>query len=291
MGEKGTEVAEVDTKKEGLFLELQDAIKTAQTEREYRPDEEEQGRKFAALRALVFGGMDDDGVDLVEELRGHLRAVRIEEQTFAAKQKREERPINDAQVLRGKLFEELIRKEKLESKSSLANEMLALAHDPERFDLEDFLGMWKNPDLAIIKITDSGFVIEAIGEAKLGLLDRRAFDQLKKWGFWEGLSETVRILNHIDNLSKCGLKEIGQRKGKGEILIAPSFKQHVFIPANRNSEDIRSLIDQQKGGLSEEETERFIGLLENKKLISIEKSVFSTHDVVAMAEVLLKKIG
>jgi len=118
--------------------------------------------------------------------------------------------------------------------------------------------MYRNPDLAFIEVTKKGdIIIEAVGEAKLGSLDRAA-DQLGKGGFRQGLTKMSEVLNKMGDLSKLGLKELG--KARGEIRLSNSFKQILIVPADRDSEEL----------------ERFSDLIGDKNQVRAQKSSFST---------------
>lgn len=288
MGEQRPEVEGVASETVTLVRKLFQGLESVRGEGEYFPDRRKQ---LETLQNLPD--------NFLEIIKAHLIVVE-KEQVFFSSFRGEETEIRDkAKEVRGKLFEMLVEAENSQFKTPLAKELLALAHNPGLYQLEDFLATHRNPDLAFIHLTETGdVVIEAVGEAKLGLLGKRALNQLRKSGFWEGLNLIVDFLNITDpkSLKRCELKQIAEcKRGGRKIIISPEFRQYVFVPANRDIGSVENLIQPSDGyekeRFTEEERKRLAEILGNKRVIQIKKSCFSTDEVAVMAQVLLKKIG
>jgi len=120
MAELGAEAEAVDLQKEALISKLASCLQEGP----------ERDKKLAVLRRLP--------VDLIDELGAYLQAAQKEENYYALQKGRQAEKLDDAQVARGKLFEFLVEAENPQFETPVAEEIVALMHDPGRFNLEDF---------------------------------------------------------------------------------------------------------------------------------------------------------
>ena len=87
--------------------------------------------------------------DLIYELAGHLRTSFLESQKFAELRGApfDEEDFDDETILRGKVFEMLVAADPtLHAPDPIAEELLTLMHDPERFAMEEVLRYYRTPD-------------------------------------------------------------------------------------------------------------------------------------------------
>jgi hypothetical protein len=182
----------------------------------------------------------------------------------------------------------------LGDKTPLAEEILSLIHNPVRFNLEDRLGFYRNPDLAFISIDeDQNITVHGAGEAKLGYLNYRAFRQLSSSGIKYGITRATNYLNKVENLEEYGLSNLAAKKKKVAtssqedfLKVSPDFKQVLIVPANKNIEDPESLI--KHDDFSSNNRESMIDIL--KKEVEIKKAAFSYSEVLAITDYFLEKI-
>ncbi len=173
-------------------------------------------------KTAIINNLPDD---LVEQIHAHMMAVDIENSRYGKGPTTEYR--KQLGVLKGELFERLVQahpreffqdvelplpdpenpKKNLRLKgynpdNILENELLTFLHDPERFDVPRGDSN-RNPDLVFTDIRryKSGESkekesevqeVSAVGEAKVGKIDYRAFQQLKSFEEtfserWEGI--------------------------------------------------------------------------------------------------------
>lgn len=269
-----------------LRVEMWSVLSQVVPENGYTPDRERQKR--------VFNLMHWD--TLVEDLREHLTTNAEEQKKFSrgksAKEKSENQRDGEGKVLRGKVFETLLNADiAFGQRSPLELELLALAHNPDQFGLGGLLGYYRNPDMAFIltKLGDST-VVEGIGEAKLGTLNRRAYMQLSDTGFARGVRALVTVVNSLDNPEVFGLVEVAKAKklaGEAPILtIAPEFSQLLVVPANRNLSQPSKLINYAdfKNPIERKE---LLQLLRDPKRVTIQKAAFSGAEVGAITSKLI----
>lgn len=269
-----------------LRVEMWSVLSQVVPENGYTPDRERQKR--------VFNLMHWD--TLVEDLREHLATNAEEQKKFSrgksAKEKSENQRDGEGKVLRGKVFETLLNADvAFGQRSPLELELLALAHNPDQFGLGGLLGYYRNPDMAFIltKLGDST-VVEGIGEAKLGTLNRRAYMQLSDTGFARGVRALVTVVNSLDNPEVFGLVEVAKAKklaGEAPILtIAPEFSQLLVVPANRNLSQPSKLINYAdfKNPIERKE---LLQLLRDPKRVTIQKAAFSGAEVGAITSKLI----
>lgn len=271
------EIAEL-TEKELLINELVAAASTAKRSENYTPNLDAQ--------RTVLNNLPEN---LVELLHGHLHVAQKEQNYFDTLHKRPLEIVDDKTVVCGELFELLVESQYLKQEAAVVDELLAFFHDPARFELNKLLGHVRNPDLAYVHYDSNAerFVIDAAGEAKLGLLNKRAFSQLKE--FEEKFKRVAQILNLDElDLEAHGLEALSEFQGS--ISISKAFKRILFVPANRDAADIDSLIRSDPQEFTDDEYEEFYSMLDNTNFVDIQKSVFSTQEVSKMAEVLVQKI-
>ncbi len=198
--------------------------------------DEQRQKKLAILKGL--------SPSLITELHGHLQAVTVEEGIFFGGGKKNNKEKlgeeKDKRILRGKLFEMLVEQENAQSRTPVSEEILGLMHNPDRFGLARELGLYRNPDLAFVKVDEvtGRITIEAAGEAKLGRLDYRSFRQFETGGFIKGFQVLTAVLNGRKDLADSGLRSIA---GK-EVILSDSFKQILIVPSDRRAGDKRDLI-------------------------------------------------
>jgi len=222
---------------------------------------------------------------IVEELHGHLH-VAYKEYAFFKEQRNLEGEFDDGKVLRGEVFERVVQTE-FTRDDAVANKLLALMHDPERFLLKKELDHIRNPDLADLEHTgDNKIRITELGECKLGRLNYRAYKQLSKNGLRSSLEAVRDVLSGAD-LEAIGLGEVAA--AGGEIVLDPNLRQAIILPADRNLEDTRSLIAEWDF-YRDEDIEAFVELLEDESRTTIRQSAFSTGEIFRMTDVLLAKV-
>ena len=185
-------------------------------------------------------------------------------------------------IMAGEVFESLIRADRglFEAETEAAAEVREVLHRPERFNpvLERELGHMRTPDLA--RVNDRG-QITGFAEAKLGLLDERASNQLSREGSLASLRVATRFLReHHQNLAGWGLVELSKRPQR-EIKVALECERVLVVPVDRDLSAPSSLI---KSGAR---TPEFEALLRNE--IKIVKSPFSLEEVWAVADLVLEK--
>jgi hypothetical protein len=236
----------------------------------------------------------------VGDLRNHL-ATNLEEQKKFSRGKNQnllskDKGDGEGKVLRGKVFELLLNADPAFGKRSpLELELLALAHNPDAFGLGGVLGYYRNPDMAFI-LTKSGdsTVVEGIGEAKLGTLNRRAYAQLSDTGFARGVKALVMVVNALKDPEKFGLVEVAKAKrlaGSAPILtIAPEFSQLLVVPANRNLAQPSKLINY-KDFSDPTERQGLLTLLKDSSKVMIQKAAFSAGEVAAMSQTLHRLVS
>ncbi len=272
--------------KHPLQLEVWRVLQSVQPEAGYIPD---RNRQKQILEMMHWD-------TLVEDLREHLATNAEEQKKFSrgksAKEKLENQRDGEGKVLRGKVFETLLNADiAFGQRSPLELELLALAHNPDQFGLGGLLGYYRNPDMAFIltKLGDST-VVEGIGEAKLGTLNRRAYMQLSDTGFARGVRALVTVVNSLDNPEVFGLVEVAKAKklaGEAPILtIAPEFSQLLVVPANRNLSQPSKLINYAdfKNPIERKE---LLQLLRDPKRVTIQKAAFSGAEVGAITSKLI----
>lgn len=275
--------------KHPLQLEVWRVLQSVQPEAGYIPD---RNRQKQILEMMHWD-------TLVEDLREHLATNAEEQKKFSrgksAKEKLENQRDGEGKVLRGKVFETLLNADiAFGQRSPLELELLALAHNPDQFGLGGLLGYYRNPDMAFIltKLGDST-VVEGIGEAKLGTLNRRAYMQLSDTGFARGVRALVTVVNSLDNPEVFGLVEVAKAKklaGEAPILtIAPEFSQLLVVPANRNLSQPSKLINYADFHDPKERKE-LLNLLKDPKRVIIQKAAFSGAEVGAITTVLIAKM-
>lgn len=187
----------------------------------------------------------------------------------------------EGKQVRGKVFEMLINADPaFGQRSPLELELLALAHNPSKFGLQDILGQYRNPDMAfIVTQIDDHAVIAGIGEAKLGLLNTRAYKQLSETGFARGVAALVEVVNSLPDPASYGLVEVAKA---GPLTIAPDFSQLLVVPANRKVEWKSKLVNYRDFPDPVERKEMY-ALLGDPDRVTIKKAAFSTAEVGAVA--------
>lgn len=190
--------------------------------------------------------------------------------------------------LRGKLFEMLIQADPVfGQRTALEKELLALAHNPESFNLGKELGHHRNPDMAFLIVQkEDGVVIEGVGESKLGLLNERSYKQLSETGFARGVKALVEVVNTLPDPAAYGLVEIARARtalgeGKPLLTVSPEFTQLLVVPANRNIEWQSSLINRRE--FTMEGRQKFYELLSDIRHVKTARAAFSTAEVSALS--------
>lgn len=268
-----------------LAEDLINVLSRCPKEKGYTPDTHKQEK---ILRSLPE--------NTAENLYAHLHAVQKERDYFAQIRGDETGSVHDGIVLRGEVFEILVEADpELGNKTPLAEEILSLIHNPVRFDLEDRLGFYRNPDLAFISFDeDRNITIHGAGEAKLGYLNYRAFRQLSSSGIKYGITRVTNYLNKVENLEEYGLSNLAAKKKEALISsqenflkVSPDFKQVLIVPANKNIENPESLLIKHDDFPSNSR-ELMIDIL--KKEVEIKRAAFSYSEVLAITNYFLEKI-
>lgn len=220
--------------------------------------------------------------DTIESIYGQLMAA-------ATEQHERGEPFDVDRNLRGILFETMVQQEFKSRPDEIADILLALAHMPERFDMENTLAIYRNSDLAYIdfdKETNT-ITINAAGECKLGKLNHRAFQQLDG-GFKEGL---LGLMHAISKTNNGILKQHGLEAFAGvNIKFSPEYKQILYIPSNRDLDNPDSLVDEESFEGREEDLKKIHTMLKNKTSTSgkldIQQSCFSGNDIFQYAQAI-----
>lgn len=252
---------EVYQEESGLLKDLVDTV----------VKDERLGRKQNILRKMTSDGR------LVEEFDAQLRTVEIE---YQGRGKTIE---DEARQLRGLLFEDLVSTQ-YGIDSEISDKLVSLIHDPERFRLTEQMGYLQNPDVAFVETDEEKqiLIIKAVGEIKLGLLDFRSFRQLGSYN--DNVDKLAKVLNSSD-LADQGLADIAKA---GRVEVADDFKVVLYIPADRDASNKRSLIYKQdfyRAG----DFDRFVKILESPQF-QVEESVFTKQEVADLASTLMGKI-
>lgn len=203
-------------------------------------------------------------------------------------------------------------RQKIEYRLKIAEELVLLWHNTEKYGIPLRL---RNPDLAYIKLTDSGDVhIEALGEAKLGLLDFRAYAQLLDSGFKQALNTLINWLNSPagkafkPKLAEQGLYHLSRAE---ELSVDQELFVHLVLPSDRKSPEregpispqfATTLVNKYKfkeqrmshifnyifkaNGNKPIEFEDFFTLLCDETKIKYKRSQFSTEEVWAVTKML-----
>jgi hypothetical protein len=238
-------------------------------------------------------------VNLPENMEDYLRA-HIYTQALEDKWVRERKGIKtdrpaptNLEIIRGEIFELLVEGDPaLNTRNAAAEQFLAFMHDPARYNYETELGHVRNPDLAVIKDDGSGrMVVTEIGEAKLGRIDARGFDQIIKNGIRRGVEEAVGLLKgkSPSELAEHGLDQISQAS---PVDLAEQAKQVLVVPADRNISRPGTLfgydiIDQYGRGRADE----VLGEMLRTSGTQIKTAAFTGAQVEALARYYLEKIN
>lgn len=257
---------------------LMKVLEGGHVESGYTPDRDRQ-------RAVLFNLPEN----LVEQLRGHLHAAYKEFEFFKEKRAQSNEKFDDRAIIAGELFELLVENDSgLNKRSKVSEEFLALMHDPKRFRLGQELGHLRNPDYATFQ--EKSFSITSIGEAKLGLLGYRAYQQLSERGFVLGISTAVDLLNNSGNLKEFGLTNLASVIQEGhQLQVDEEFKQVLVVPANRNIGVVDILINS-RDFRSSRDYDLFAELLEDGQKVEIKKASFSVAEVNALVDFLFPQI-
>ncbi len=237
--------------------------------------------------------------DLLYELAGHLRTSFLESQKFAKLRGTpfDAEEFDDETILRGKVFEMLVAADPiLHTPDPLAEELLTLMHDPERFAMEEVLRYYRTPDGAYLEVdkVDGRLIVRAAAEAKLGRLNRRAAQQLGVRGFRYGLVHMAEAVNETKDLSKHGLVETATfrertEKTDGELItVASDFRQVLIVPANRDTDDPASLVNSRD--FDDLAFGELLYLLSDAGRLTIKKAAFSAAEVAVITRVLYREM-
>lgn len=282
----------LDLEKEAQVSKVMSILEKAPRDESYVPD---RGRQGSVIRNLPD--------DLIYELRGHLHAAHKEQGYFEELRGESGKPFDDKRILRGELFELLCENDPaLGKKDEVSKEFLALSHDPARYGAEDDLKIYRNADLATIKDDRSGTVtIQSVGEAKLGLLDHRGYNQVFMGGLRKGVEETSKFLNrNQEGLRSLGLKNLALEKetvaarlpnSQEFIEVADDFKTIVIVPANRGINTPSSFISHtvlERIGANDKD--RYLRDVMKRDGINVIRAAFSTQEVAALVEYLAPQI-
>lgn len=301
-------LAETKIEKEPLKEELLEVLEKTQPEPGYTPDRD---RQRAVLENLPR--------DLILELRSHVYAAAKENEFFQNLRGEPGTPLDNGKTIRGELFEILAENDVslgqfgLGKPDQATQEMLALMHDPARFNLGKQLGHVRNPDLTTLNQTGDGrVVISRIGEAKLGAINYRASSQIFEGGLRKGVTAAAEVLNgQKDNLEQLGLSGIAdlrqqvvtrlaqkygvkeEKFGKADFIeVAENVQQILIIPANRDVNKPETLFNKNilRDVTGTSDREKANNLLSDNETI-LAKAAFSVKEVTALGDYLLAKIN
>jgi hypothetical protein len=234
--------------------------------------------------------------DLFYHLKGRIHSVYFERERWIKEhpEKDVSSEPDEARLLRGELFEILVE---CDSKitpvqNSLEKEILGLLEDPERYSLLEQMGRHKNPDVTQVSIDKEtgNIVINGMGEAKFGKIDKRAFHQLKS--FRESLYnlvDTISDLQQPERMQDHNLKELAKAKKKHDesaskdpfMTVAENFKLALIIPAGAGASYDTLVKQEEIEPLTEE------NFKELQKHVSLRRSVFTREEVFELANYIL----
>lgn len=264
----------------GLVRKLIAALDAVPADPGYTPDRQRQ--------QAVFTRLPDT---LMLELKAHRYASDREQRFHEERLGLPHAEQDERMVMRGKVFELLVSADPaIHVPSQAGEELLALLHGPNRFNLAQTLGYPRNPDLAflVVEEKDGGLIIKAAGECKLGRLNARALKQLDG-GFLQGFTKAMEVINHRSDLSSYGLTELSriQQAARSQpfLRLAPDFHLRLVVPANRDTRDTDNLLKTEE--LSPAERERFHELLGHDGTVTVVKAAFSIAEVATIAHALL----
>lgn len=248
--------------------------------------------------------------NLSRVLMGGLKANRIEYSGNT---------VSDYLIIQGLLFEELVKiendlynlstdgetmkvvdkkftdLEKGKIEVGMDEQLVALFHNPNRFNLEE-LSHLRNPDLSFVETDVDGKILRVVGvgEAKSSSkLDTRCFLQFK---FFR--NSLVKASDHINQRTDCeehGLNHFGVGEDKTKIVIndEADFNQYLIVT---NDMDIdkenprRAFKTTGEGALSENDAKNFEKMIKEGRVI-IKKSSFSHAEIELLARKIEEKIS
>lgn len=254
-----------------------------------------------------------------ERLEHHLEATKLRDAYFAKKKgirgaiSRSFTQSEERSIFAGELFEELVRsenkmhelakkqdKEQLLKKMKVSRQLMYVWQYPEKFGIETH---WRNPDAAFFEIEDDGtIVIKAVGEAKSGKLDTRAFQQLKEGGIKTQLNQVLRDLKSRDKkwFTDRNLDELADEIDT--LHVDTDFKIRLIVPRSDDSihgilsdSVANKLIKKRKDDShlvegsrewGEVTVEDFVYQLKKPDKISLHASAFSGKELAAMNTLL-----
>jgi len=252
-----------------------------------------QAKRFRVLKGEFF-----EELVRTENKMYELQLVRATEEE---RKKRSVQLTEDDVEAREKLKQQSIEdKEKFAKKLKLTRQLLKVWQYPDLFGLPN---RWNNPDSAFFEIEDDGsIVIKAVGEAKSGMLNSRAYGQLIYEGIQKQLHEVTDTLKSKDPnwFKKYDLELLGENIDM--LHVANDFKIRLIIPRNKKvagtvptRKEAEALIksdwrnrDFVFGSTTENPVKvtSFIDLLADSGRITIQKSQFSKKELDAMSELL-----
>ena len=227
------------------------------------------------------------GDNIIEELRGFLLAAQIEDDEFKKIKGEQNFEMDRESRLRGEIFERLVRAEFAQG-TPLEEELTTLFHEPARFGLKEQVGKaLRNPDLAFVELDEQTHVVRiyGAGEAKLGKLGKQVFKQLSEGGFKRGMLVIAEVVNETKDLDEHGLGVLARA---GRLELDEHMKTTLVVPADRDENDLSSFI--REGQFTKPKLQEFRELLENREKVEILKSSFGIKEVVAMTDLIMKKI-
>lgn len=213
----------------------------------------------------------------------------------------------------GELFEELVRSEnkmrELEKKQDLefvqktakvSRQLMYVWQYPEKFGLQTH---WRNPDAAFFEVdTDGSIVIKAVGEAKSGKLDTRAYQQLLEGSIQSQLNDLLANLREKDKQWFRDRKLDELAAEIDTMHVDKNFKIRLIVPRSQHFSDpaiteevAYKLIKVRKdnsdlvdgsGEWGEVHVADFVYQLKKSDKISLHTSAFSGKELAAMTNLL-----
>ncbi|MCA9368997.1 MAG: hypothetical protein H6773_03830 [Pseudomonadales bacterium] len=298
-----------------LYSLLRDLV-TSGHEPSYTPDRAAQIKVLAKLPA-----------DLITQMKDFLvRDQEYQEKYFRGS---DDEPKRTDHKVAGELFEILVRiqvsaeeKQSIDipntservSLSDLTNQFLEVWQYPQKFGIR---AAWRNPDAAFLDIDAEGHIyLKAVGEVKAGLLDMRAFEQLRVTGIEMQVKEVLKYLrsrpaNWFDQNGLDALKV-----AKDSLDIHPDgLKIRLFVPAHKEvskegitRKQAEDLIKKRRGHedrgddalvqvprhlqlkLNPVRVRVFMNLLQDSSRISVQQAVFSGRELYTLANTIISQM-
>jgi len=227
----------MENQQESFRDSLINVVGSVKSELSYKPDVDRQLEVLAALPE-----------DFMERISDFIVEQRREQRFYDEKRHKIPEPENLEKIVSGKVFELICEYDNELNQSSDAGQLLIdMMHNPHDTGLPERFYHKRNPDIASIATNKKGdLVIRSVGEAKLGKLDIRCYEQLEKNGIRTTVRELVDYLNSEES-DALGIPWLIQLKADGhKVVLSNQFKQRLIIPAAVDTHKTSLFVDHQK---------------------------------------------